>query len=1058
MAFLFFDPNPQFSDANGVPLNSGTLTFYSAGTLVLKSTFNSSALSTANDNPITLNSAGRSPVEIWMDGSYRVILKDSAGNTIWDRDNITESEAAELSLLQFGADSTGTNSVVAAVNAISAAYPTAAVRIIVPRGTYLFSTNYTTASNITWVFRGGLFKPATSTTLTIGGSIDAHEADRIFTNAVAGQGTVAFTTTTKLKAVYAEWWGAAGDNSSDDSTFITAALLAATTAGGQLDVPLQGLARAYRCNVVIPPYYSGDTFVKGRIWRGIGLGTRYVSYSANGSPCISFDGRTGSKSVNGMIELASMFVGQGSTTNNTPSIRLIGAGADNFIVTGTTGSPVITLQAGADTSENTVGEMVVSTLLPAGTTILSVDSATQLTLSANLITGSSGTYDASRRMAMTSGDATITLTTGSTVGLSPGDIINGGNIPQNVTILSITDATHFEMTANATGTDTDLPLYVGAIEVTIGVNCRIYGEINDVYVANNQYNSGGGYCMHIERPLGFNIYNYQYEAGHYGLYMRDGSNVRVFGMHGRTSSCGGMIKLDTAAGSMFNGIRTEEGRFADDDTNLAVLHLTDTKDCTFDICQNEGSDSIRATIYMLGTNPGVPAESGVCTNNTFSNFNVAAPSREDIELNVIHLQGNVYDNQFEGRWGSLTSSFQLVGSITSGSDAVTTISDTSRIRIGAAVSGTGIPASTTVIDVVSATEIQLSANATSGTATPTTLSFSNSGDDILGQTSTLRITVNTASGSGTFIAGEAITGSVSVQADGVTPQRGIVESYDSGTGVIVLNYSTGDFQVAETITGVSSGASRPSTAITAGPNPHSNNFEFQIYANNAGSPVITFPQTAFDNPYVFRDQRSRVLTQRNGRSLSVNNQAVQSLEMTEGSYFNNDGATGAVTVSLPAGRQGLTARFAKTTNQTFRIDPNGTETIRGGAAGKYLQLTNLGDSVTLAWDVDTGVWEIVTQSGGVSDYSDAAFDPGSLADGAGETKTVAATGVALGDLIESTSFSLDLQGITWTAYVSSANVISVRLQNETGAGPIDLASGTARFRVRKAGSPYTFEA
>lgn len=73
-------------------------------------------------------------------------------------------------------------------------------------------------------------------------------------------------------------------------------------------------------------------------------------------------------------------------------------------------------------------------------------------------------------------------------------------------------------------------------------------------------------------------------------------------------------------------------------------------------------------------------------------------------------------------------------------------------------------------------------------------------------------------------------------------------------------------------------------------------------------------------------------------------------------------------------------------------------------------------------------------------------NPADLADGAGETiATVTVTGAALGDFVAA-SFSLDLQGITMTPYVSSANTVSVRFQNETG-GAINLASGTLRVKV-----------
>jgi len=58
---------------------------------------------------------------------------------------------------------------------------------------------------------------------------------------------------------------------------------------------------------------------------------------------------------------------------------------------------------------------------------------------------------------------------------------------------------------------------------------------------------------------------------------------------------------------------------------------------------------------------------------------------------------------------------------------------------------------------------------------------------------------------------------------------------------------------------------------------------------------------------------------------------------------------------------------------------------------------------------------------------------------------VTCTGAALGGFA-SASFSLDLQGITLSAYVSATNTVSVRFQNESG-GTLDLASGTLKVRV-----------
>lgn len=73
------------------------------------------------------------------------------------------------------------------------------------------------------------------------------------------------------------------------------------------------------------------------------------------------------------------------------------------------------------------------------------------------------------------------------------------------------------------------------------------------------------------------------------------------------------------------------------------------------------------------------------------------------------------------------------------------------------------------------------------------------------------------------------------------------------------------------------------------------------------------------------------------------------------------------------------------------------------------------------------------------------YDPPSLAAGAGVITTMTVTGAVLGDFARA-SFSLDLQGIALTAWVSAANTVSVRFHNGTAA-TVDLSSGTLRVRV-----------
>jgi hypothetical protein len=73
------------------------------------------------------------------------------------------------------------------------------------------------------------------------------------------------------------------------------------------------------------------------------------------------------------------------------------------------------------------------------------------------------------------------------------------------------------------------------------------------------------------------------------------------------------------------------------------------------------------------------------------------------------------------------------------------------------------------------------------------------------------------------------------------------------------------------------------------------------------------------------------------------------------------------------------------------------------------------------------------------------YDPPILAAGDGVTATVAVPGAALGDFA-CASFSLDLQGITLTAWVSATDTVSVRFQSGT-TDAIDLGAGTLRLRA-----------
>ena len=76
----------------------------------------------------------------------------------------------------------------------------------------------------------------------------------------------------------------------------------------------------------------------------------------------------------------------------------------------------------------------------------------------------------------------------------------------------------------------------------------------------------------------------------------------------------------------------------------------------------------------------------------------------------------------------------------------------------------------------------------------------------------------------------------------------------------------------------------------------------------------------------------------------------------------------------------------------------------------------------------------------------ATLNASSLIDAAGETNTIAVPGVKLGDVVLGFSMGVDLSGLSVDPYVSAADTVSIRFQNESGA-TVDLASTTVRCIV-----------
>lgn len=73
----------QFCDANGAPLAGGSVSTFIPGTSTPSVTYQDSAGTIPNTNPVILDAAGRAI--IWGSGSYRTVVKDVAGNLIYDQ-------------------------------------------------------------------------------------------------------------------------------------------------------------------------------------------------------------------------------------------------------------------------------------------------------------------------------------------------------------------------------------------------------------------------------------------------------------------------------------------------------------------------------------------------------------------------------------------------------------------------------------------------------------------------------------------------------------------------------------------------------------------------------------------------------------------------------------------------------------------------------------------------------------------------------------------------------------------------------------------------------------
>ena len=236
----------QAYDSNGDPLSGGLVYTYAAGTTTEKATYQED--DTENANPVVLDSTGRA--EIYGTGYYKIVLKTSAGVTIWTLDNV--AGIGETSITDIG-DWAGDFD--AAITAISTTETTLYID-----SAATMSGNVTVPATCKLVIQKGGSINQSTYSLTINGPFECG-----FSQAFTGTGAVTFGAGS-IERLIPQWWGAKGDGTTVDTTANQATFTAAYTS----DLP-----------VFFPPgvYITGTITYYGQSMYGVpGSGTRYPEY------------------------------------------------------------------------------------------------------------------------------------------------------------------------------------------------------------------------------------------------------------------------------------------------------------------------------------------------------------------------------------------------------------------------------------------------------------------------------------------------------------------------------------------------------------------------------------------------------------------------------------------------------------------------------------------------------------------------------------------------------------------------------------------------------------